>query len=476
MRPFLTSNRRARLSTVAGRCTALLASIVIGACAGEARLPIAEGNLAITHVTVLPMDGTERLVDQTVVVAGERIVAVEATGALGFAPETTVVDAAGKYLMPGVVEMHGHYPQDAEGQFTRDILFLYVANGVTLVRGMQGGPQHLPLRESLARGELVGPRILVSAPMLHGENVTEPDQAVELVRSASAAGFDHLKVHEGLSREVYDAIADAANEIGISFSGHVTNHVGLYHALDKGQLTIDHLDGYLEALIDDQRAVADLGLFDLGQLAGDIDDTKIAEAVAATVEADAGVVPTMALWEVLFGARTGEEWLEVRPETRYMPSDMVDGWVDGTNQRVKQLGEDREAVANILSLRRRVLKALHDAGVPVLLGTDSPQIFSVPGFSIHHEMALMVESGLSPYDVLFAGTQAVAQFYGATDDYGSVTVGRRADLVLLNADPTDDVSNFADRSGVVVSGRWIGEEEIQEKLQAIAARAGETGQ
>ncbi len=422
------------------------------------------------------MDGTERLVDQTVVVAGERIVAVEATGTVGLAPDTTVVDAAGKYLMPGMVEMHGHYPQDAEGQFTRDILFLYVANGVTLVRGMQGGPQHLPLRESLARGELVGPRILVSAPMLHGQNVTEPDQAIELVRRASAAGFDHLKVHEDLSREVYDAIADTANEIGITFSGHVTNHVGLYHALAKGQLTIDHLDNYLEALVDDQQAVADLGLFDLGQLAGRIDDTKIADAVTATAEAGAGVVPTMALWEVLFGARRGEEWLEMRPETRYMPPQMVDSWIQGTNQRVEQLGADREAVSNILALRRRVLKALHDAGVPVLLGTDSPQIFSVPGFSIHHEMALMVESGLTPYDVLFAGTQAVAQFYGDTDDYGSVAVGRRADLVLLNADPADDVSNFANRSGVVVNGRWISEEEIQEELETIAARAVETNQ
>ncbi|HJO03296.1 MAG TPA: amidohydrolase family protein [Acidobacteriota bacterium] len=454
----------------AGLGMILSAALLCGACTEHAALPIADGDLAFTHVSILPMDGRSQLLDQTVVVAGGRIVEIAPTTAMVVAPTTTVIDGTGKYLMPGVAEMHGHYPQDAESQFTRDIMFLYVANGVTLVRGMQGGPQHLPLRESLARGDLIGPRILVSAPMLHGQNVTDAEQAITLVRSASETGFDHLKVHEGLSPEVYDAIADTANEIGISFSGHVTNHVGLYHALAKGQLTIDHLDNYLEALVDDQQAVADLGLFDLGQLASRINDTRIAEAVAATVEAGAGVVPTMALWEVLFGARNGEEWLKIRPEIGYMPPDVVAGWVEGTNQRVEQLGEGREAVSNILALRRRVLKALHDAAVPVLLGTDSPQIFSVPGFSIHHEMALMVESGLTPYDVLFAGTQAVAQFYGATDDYGSVAVGRRADLVLLNTDPTADVGNFSDRFGVVVNGRWIDEEEIQTELAAIAAR------
>ncbi len=441
------------------------------ACGGPQATDVGDADLAFRNVNVLPMDQPASLADQTVAIRDGRIVAMAPAGELDVSSVATVIDGSGKYLMPGVAEMHGHYPQDAAGQFTRDVMFLYVANGVTLVRGMQGGLQHLPLRESLARGDLVGPRILVSAPMLHGQSVTETERAIALVRNARAAGFDHLKVHEGLSLEVYDAIADTANEVGITFSGHVTNYVGLYHALEKGQRTIDHLDNYLEALVADQEAVVELGLFDLGQLASDIDDTRIAAAVTATVEAGAGVVPTMALWEVLFGARTGEEWLEVRPETRYMPQSMVTGWIEGTNARVEQLGEDRQAVANILALRRRVLGALHAASVPVLLGTDSPQIFSVPGFSIHHEMELMIDSGLSPYEVLFAGTQAVAQFYGASDDYGSVAVGRRADLVLLNTDPTEDVANFADRFGVVVNGRWISEEDIQVELEAIAARA-----
>jgi len=431
------------------------------------------GDAAFVNVTVLPMTGEGPLTGQTVVVLEGRIVAVRPNTEVAPYGDLEMIDGTGKYLMPGVAEMHGHYPQDAESQFTRDTMFMYVANGVLMVRGMQGGLQHLPLKESIAAGEVVGPRLWVSAPMLHGRAVTESAQAEALVREAAAAGFDHLKVHEELSAEVYATIAATAHEVGLPFSGHVTNHVGLYGALEQGQQTIDHLDNYLEAMVEDQDQVAELGLFDLGRLAGQMDDSRIDEVVAATVAAGAGVVPTMALWEGLFGSRSGAEWLELRPETRYMPAATVSNWVTSIDQRVEQFGADPDAVANILSLRRRVLKALHEAGVAVLLGTDSPQLFSVPGFSIHHEMQVMVESGISPADVLYAGTRAVAEFYDATDEFGAVAPGLRADLVLLNADPVADIGNFADRAGVMLGGHWITAAELDAELEAIEARVAE---
>ena len=177
--------------------------------------------------------------------------------------------------------------------------------------------------------------------MLHGRAVTESAQAEALVREAAAAGFDHLKVHEELSAEVYATIAITAHEVGLPFSGHVTNlRRPVWCALEQGQQTIDHLDNYLEAMVEDQDQVAELGLFDLGRLAGQMDDSRIDEVVAATVAAGAGVVPTMALWEGLFGSRSGAEWLELRPETRYMPEPMVTSWVEGTDQRVEQFGAD----------------------------------------------------------------------------------------------------------------------------------------
>lgn len=455
-----------------GRLAILAMLVGLSACAST---PAWEesGDSAFVNVTVLPMTGEESLVDQTVVITDGRISAMGPSAELQVVGDTAIIDGAGKYLMPGVAEMHGHYPQDAESQFTRDIMFMYVANGVLMVRGMQGAEQHLALRDAIAAGEIVGPRLWVSAPMLHGRAVTDSVQAEALVRAAAATGFDHLKVHEELSAEVYATIATTAGEVGLPFSGHVTNYVGLYGALEQGQQTIDHLDNYLEAMVEDQDQVAELGLFDLGRLAGQMDDSRIDEVVAATVAAGAGVVPTMALWEGLFGSRSGAEWLQLRPETRYMPAPMVDGWVTSIDQRVEQFGADPEAVANILSLRRRVLKALHEAGVVVLLGTDSPQLFSVPGFSIHHEMQVMVDSGISPADVLYAGTRAVAEFYEATDEFGAVAPGLLADLVLLNTDPVEDIGNFADRAGVMLGGRWITAGELDVEMAAIEARVAE---
>lgn len=443
-------------------------------------LPMSRGDaapaaaVAFVDVTVVPMNEPGVVAGQTVVVRDGRIVAMGPAGAIEVPADATRIDGAGKYLMPGVAEMHGHYAQDAEGQFARDVLFLYVANGVTFVRGMQGGPQHLPLRDAIERGEVLGPRLAVSAPAMAGMGgnaITDPAVAAQMVRDAQAAGFDHLKVHEGLSPEVYAAIAATANELGLPFAGHVTNYVGLLDALEQGQQTIDHLDNFLEAMVADQDAVAGLGLFEQAAIAAQIDASKIDEVVAATLASGAGVVPTEYLWETFLGWRGGDEMIAAHPEVRYMPPAMVTNWKNNVDQGLAQRAEDPRAGEPIIALRRRMMRALYEAGVPVLLGTDSPQVFSVPGFSIHYEMQVMVESGFTPYEVLYTGTRAVAEFYGAQDDYGSVAVGQRADLVLLNADPTEDIARFADRAGVMVHGRWVPEAEIRAELEEIAGRA-----
>jgi imidazolonepropionase-like amidohydrolase len=439
------------------------------------------GDVAFVDVTVLPMDSERAIAGQTVVVDDGRIIAMGPSRELSVGGEITIVDGSGKYLMPGLAEMHGHYPNPAERQFTEDVLFLYVANGVTLVRGMQGGPSHLPLREAIASGATLGPRLLVCAPSMTGNAVQTVEDAERLVREAKAAGFDHLKVHEGLTPEVYSAIASTARAVGITFSGHVSNLVGLYSALEQGQTTIDHLDNVIEAMIDDREAVANAGLFDLPALAEQIDESKIGEVVAAIRDAGAGVVPTEVLWEVFLGGRTGEELVASRPELAYWFRQGRPGFGQGVNQWIAQADQRREALPSpdagqgVIQLRRRLIEALHDAGVPVLLGTDSPQVFSVPGFSIHHEMRVMVESGLTPYQVLASGTRAVADFYGATD-FGRVAEGQRADLVLLNADPFADISNFADSAGVMVNGRWLPREDLDARLADIRARMGAMGQ
>jgi imidazolonepropionase-like amidohydrolase len=438
------------------------------------------GEIAFVNVSVLPMD-TDRVVsNQTVVVRRGRIEQVGRSTDVKVAAGATVIDGTGKFLMPGVAEMHGHYPNPAERQFTEDVLFLYVANGVTLVRGMQGGPTHLPLRESIAAGHTLGPRLFVCAPSMTGNTVTSEADAERLVREAKTAGFDHLKVHEGLRPEVYAAIARTGKAVGITWSGHVSNLVGLRAALDHGQSTIDHLDNVIEAMIDDQAAVASAGLFDLPALASKIDASKIGEVVAAIRRSGAGVVPTEVLWEVFLGGRTGAQLAASRPELSYWLPQGRPGLGQGALEWSAQADQRRAALPNpdagrvVIDLRRRLIKALHDAGVPVLLGTDSPQVFSVPGFSIHHEMRVMVESGLTPYQVLRSGTKAVADFYGAKD-FGTIAHGQRADLILLNANPLGDVSGFANSAGVMLQGRWLPRGEIDARLAAIRNRMSAAG-
>ena len=420
------------------------------------------------------MDSERVLAGQTVLVGDGRIVHAGSAADVIVPDGVTVIDGGGKYLMPGVAEMHGHYPNPDASEFTEAVMYLYVANGVTLVRGMQGGASHLPLRDAIEAREIVGPRLLVCAPAISGNNVTRPEEARRLVREAAAAGFDHIKVAEGLTPEVFSAIAETAAEVGLTFSGHVSNLVGLYSALEQGQSTVDHLDNYIEAMIDDPEVVAELGLLELSSVMSQVDEAKLGDVIAATLEAGAGVVPTEVLWETFLGGRSGADYLAEMPETRYWIRESIPGVASGVNRWAQQTDGRRAALPQpdagqpVIELRRRLIKELHDAGVPVLLGTDSPQVFSVPGFSIHREMQVMVESGLTPYQVLHAGTAAVADFLGA-EDFGRVAEGQRADLVLLNANPLDDIGHFADSAGVMVNGQWLSRADIDARLAEIEA-------
>ena len=407
--------------------------------------------VAFIDVAVLPMDTNRVLEHQTVVVRDGRIVAAGPTAAVRVPDGATRVDGRGKFLMPGFAEMHGHLPNPAQNAvpgIVETVLFLYVANGVTGVRGMQGSRDHLLLRDRIARGELLGPRLWVPGPALSGNNTPTPAEGRRRVEENKDFGYDHLKVHENLSLETYDAIAATAKRVGLDFGGHVADAVGVRHALAAGQKSIEHLDNY---------AVEAGG-----------DDAKRADLARATVAAGAWTVPTMALWEVFEGQEPLDS-LATRPELRYVPAQWVAGWRQQvTNRRQNSPSDDGAAVAE----RRRILKALRDAGAKLAFGTDSPQLFSVPGFSIHREMQSMLAAGLTPFEILASGTRNVGRYYGAESEFGTVAAGRRADLVLLDANPLTDLRNFSRRAGVMVHGRWLPESEIQARLSQIATQFG----
>jgi imidazolonepropionase-like amidohydrolase len=411
--------------------------------------------VAFVNVNVVPMDAERVLSDQTVIVRGAEIVQVGPAAKVKVPAGALRIDGRGKYLMPGLAEMHGHVPPpQAPKEFTEAVLFMYVANGVTTVRGMLGAPGQLELRERASRGELLSPTLYLAGPSFNGNSVSSPAQAAEMVRRQKREGWDLLKVHPGLTREEYDAMAKTAREVGIRFAGHVPAEVGLPHALAMGQETIDHVDGYVEHL---------------GAEGAPLDEAKLAEAVRLTKKSGAWIVPTMALWETLMGVPSVERLMSY-PELKYMPPQQVQAWEKAHRARQAAPQFDRRKAEQTAANRRRILKALYDGGVPVIFGTDAPQQFSVPGFSVHRETASMLEAGLTPYQIILTATRNAGEYYKDKARFGTVAAGQRADLVLVNGDPLKDVANVARRSGVMVRGRWLGEDEIQRRLAAIASQ------
>lgn len=439
--------------------------------------------VAFVGVDVLPMTGTDTVLrGQTVLVRGARVEAVGPEGAVELPAGTRRIDARGKYLIPGLSEMHAHVPPGtATEQQLRDLLFLYVANGVTTIRGMLGAPHQLALRDRLERGEVVGPRFYVGAPSLNGNSTPDAATAERLVREHAAAGYDFLKLHPGLEPDVYDAIVRTAAEVGVTTGGHVSVEVGIARTLAARQGSIDHLDGYLEASLPAalaRRLSSPTDTVSMGEVFRSADDARAMALARETRAAGVWNVPTAALWESIYGARTADE-MAAWPEMRYASRAQIEAWRKQKANLQASLARQQVSAADaarMLAFRRVMLKALADEGAGLLLGTDSPQLFSVPGFSLHREAALLQESGVKPYTILESGTRNVARYVaevlGKPADFGTIRAGAEADLVLLDANPLEDVRNLQQRAGVMVRGRWIPAEEIERGLEDIAARMG----
>lgn len=371
----------------------------------------ARGIVALVDVRVVPMDEERIVPHRTVVVRDGRIAAIGPVDEISVPEGATVVEGRGRYLLPGLADMHVH--------LRRDDLPTYVAHGITTVRNMWGHPEIVEMIDDVAEGWTESPAIHTLSPGLDGRPpkwphtrlVEWPAAADEAVEAQKRAGYTTLKVYQDLRRPVYDAIVEAAGERDMAFAGHVPTRVGLTRALEAGQRSIEHLSGFAPALDPRGRRGA------VGWANADLD--LLPPLVESAYEAGTWICPTLAIQLRLQGSRS--------PEVR------------------------SAAARN----RARVVRTLHEAGVPLLVGTDSGIDVVSPGESLVEELGAFVDAGLSPYEALRIATVGAAEHLGLEDEIGAVAVGRRADLVLVASNPLDDVAALIHPEGVVLRGRWL---------------------
>jgi imidazolonepropionase-like amidohydrolase len=437
----------------------LLALFVpLGASTASAQSPPPPAIVAFVDVSLVPMDAERVLPHRVVVVEEGVVVAVGPLGEVEVPHDAVRIDGRGRWLMPGLADLHVHL-------FSTTDLLLYVANGVTTVRNLGGygaADSVLALRGRIASGEILGPTVFTSGNWLDGSPpirdintvVTTPEAARREVDAQARAGFDFVKVYETLTREVYAAILDEAARVGIPVTGHAPPAVGLEGVLESGQVELAHA-----AMI-------------LRSIGWDADSASMARVADRVARAGVAVTATLSMAELAFRqAGNPDEIARVadRPINRYVPPDRRDFW----RHQNMFAGMPRRADPDLRTRAvRRLVRALHEAGVPVLAGTDSDVGGQVPGFSIHDELRNLVASGLSPYEALRTATAEPHSFLaGVLPDvqpFATIEVGRRADLLLLEADPLADVAHVEQRAGVMVAGRWLPESELKTRLDALA--------
>jgi imidazolonepropionase-like amidohydrolase len=447
--------------------------------------------LVLTHVTVIDATGAAAKPDVTVIVTGDRISQI-GKGREGQAPKNAqVVDARGKFLIPGLWDMHIHW-------YETEYLPLFIANGVTGVRIMFGAPLHHEWRKEVEAGALLGPRMVIASRIVDGPkplwpgstsvtDETQARQAVDKIKQDGAGDF--VKVYTFLPRDAYFAIADESRKQGIPFEGHVPLSVTAEEASRAGQKSFEHLTGILPACSTrseelNQAARADLAeevvsdrptfwgphVEQLRQAMTDTFSREKAAALSAVLKGNGTwQCPTLTLLRVMGYAN--DPSFANDPRLRYMSQQVKASWNPAhlygeTPQEFALARKEFQRDLEVVGLMQR-------SGVGILAGTDTLNPFCFPGFSLHDELGLMVQAGLSPMEALQAATLNSARFLGREKDLGTVETGKFADLVLLDANPLDDIGNTKKIEAVIYRGQYFTRaalDQMLEKAEALAAR------
>jgi hypothetical protein len=447
----------------------------------ESRGPVTAGTLAITNVSVIPMTRDTVLRGVTVIVRDGRIARIQPrTAAVPQGARTLQGD--GKFLIPGLADMHVHLFADGAGVHDSAgpaELGVMLANGVTTARLMIGTPQHLPLRSDITAGRVLGPKLWVASPHVNNRDpensylVRTPEEARDAVRRAKESGYDFVKV-TFVTRGLYDAVIAEARARGIRVVGHVDPDVGLARALETGE-QLEHLDSYFEAVLADSapmKTSVTQGLVfqDSAWRSLDyVDDAKIARVAGMTVRAGAVIGPTQNVFNTAFAKGESDSTIRNRPDWAMWPPALREGYLRARTRYwrpASQAARTEERRRRYVEVRNKLVKAIHDSGGTIIAGSDTPEWFHTYGWGLHRELQAYVDAGLRPYDALRAATVNPATFLRSSADWGTIEPGKRADLVLLAANPLDDITNTMRIDAVVFGGRVLERRE----LDAMIAR------
>jgi imidazolonepropionase-like amidohydrolase len=447
----------------------------------DSRGTFVPGTLAITNVNVVPMTSDSVIRDATVLVRDGRITGVGRRIAIPAGARR--VDGAGRYLIPGLADMHTHLYSDDDAvpdSAAPAELGVMIANGVTTARLMIGTPQHLVLRRDVASGRVLGPQLFVASPHLVGRAmpngivVTDPDSARAAVRAVADAGYDQVKITLFITRPVYDAIVDEAARRRIVVVGHVDPAVGVARALQTGQ-QLEHLDGYFEAVLADsapmKTSVTQMLVFNPNNWRSldYLDDRKIDAIAGATARAGAWSSPTLNVFNTAFAAHETDAEIRARPDWNMIPPSVRTPYLRARERywSAESLqGRTDARRRRYVEVRNRLVKAIHDSGGKILAGSDTPEWFHVYGWGLHRELHAYVDAGLTPFQALATATKNPAEFLKQSGEWGTLEPGKRADFVLLAANPLEDIRNTLRIEGVAVGGRWLPKNELERMIRA----------
>lgn len=399
-----------------------------------------------TNVTVISMTTPVPSPMRTVVIRDGRIAQIDAAGRVRIPAGSHVIDGRGRYLMPGLVDAHVHLHRETD-------MLLYLANGVTTIRNMKGEPKHLVWRERLRDGRMFGPNLLTAGPFIEG--VFSAADAEAIAREQAESGYDFLKVHGDMSLTAYRRLIAVAHSLDIPVVGHLPRNLPFDSVLAMPQSSIDHAEEYIYTFF-----------------ANRVGDTaRLREAADRTRAAGVAVTPTLVAYEQIGRQLDSLGVLLRQPEARFLPSIERLRWQAENNYYSRNIpATAARGFRASFRYQMALTAALQRAGVRLMLGTDAggPETV-IPGISAIRELELLVLSGLTPYQALRTATSNPAAVWHQESEFGTLVVGARADLLLLDANPLDDVRNVRRRSGVMIRGNWLPESELADGLMRAAA-------